>query len=153
MVTMNSTYFGPWGRIFSNLETYDIRSPFLSDHNSSDRSFLFPHPLLIAANLGLGDPIYVGAEVRISETITMNIGNTDRLVNHANFSSYSSFYWDKQNGLLVKLFSSVVNLNLTYTTATYRESSDVILGPVAAGGIVVLIAVIAMVDTTRKKRE
>jgi hypothetical protein len=153
IVTTNSTYSGPSGKILSNLETYNIRSPLSSDHNSSDLSFLFPHPLLIAANLGSGDPIYIGAEVRISETITMNIGNTDRLVNHANFSSSSGFYWDKQTGLLVKLFSSIVNLDLTYTTAMYRRPSDVIPVLLAAGGIVVLTAIIVIVDTSGKKHE
>jgi hypothetical protein len=156
-VTINSTYYGPFGKIFSNLVTYDIRGPLSSSNNSSDYSFLFPHPLLIAADLGAGDPINVGSESKIDETITMKVANADRWVNHANFSESSSFYWDKATGLLVKLISSIVNLNLTSTTAwhgttaLYFGSSDVVVVLLSIGGIVAIVAIIAVVDHSRRK--
>jgi len=81
----------------------------------------FIYAYLLAANLTVGDPIYVGASMIINETITMTFAGTPRTVNHLRLpDGLFEAYWDKATGLMTKLnlwFLGWLNMTIVSTDA------------------------------------
>jgi hypothetical protein len=146
VVQLNVTYY------YSAHPTQSVNSPF--DVTSGYGLYY----LLIAPELSVGDPIYLGSSLMINETVTMTVAGVSRTVNHLNYSAgivFGDYYWDRDTGLLVKStfrfpFGSE-NLSLMSTTA-FGAPFPTGLVLLLASGIASSVGVIVLIIWVRPRR-
>jgi hypothetical protein len=110
-VTLSLTLYFPNGKVYEN-------SLVSCDVSSGMCDFFWPSVLwglIIAANLSVGDPIYIGSSRVINETVNMRIASKYRLNHVGSPESGYEAYWDKASGLLVERHSeSILMADTTY---------------------------------------